>query len=192
MALAYAGVSVELREIIFRNKPAAMLNASPKGTVPVLVLGNGTVIDESIDVMHWALNQDDPDAWLVAGAAADELIDRFDNEFKPILDRYKYWDRYPELTRGGYLDQAMPYLRQLDHRLNTNDYLFGDRLSLADVALFPFIRQFAFADKPTFDNLSLPQLQDWLEGLLELPLFLQIMEKHVVWNEGDPPVMTKV
>ncbi len=183
MALAYAQISVEHREVVLRHKPAAMLAASPKGTVPVLVLSDGRVIDESLGVMHWALEQHDPDHWLATGEEAEKLIDLFDTEFKPILDRYKYWDRYPEFSQQDYLEQAMPYLRQLDDRLQKDEYLFGRNPGLADVALFPFIRQFVFSDKATFDKLPCTTLSAWLNRWLESPLFLNVMQKFDAWRE---------
>lgn len=184
MALAYAGVEVELREVVLRNKPAAMLQVSPKGTVPVMVLPNGTVIDESIDIMRWALAIHDPDKWRLAGAAADTLIEMNDFEFKPVLDRYKYSDRYPEFTHAEYSEQAKPFLLQLEVQLGDSEFLFGPSPGFADVALFPFIRQFAFVNKAAFDRLPFTRLQKWLAYFLGMPLFLDVMSKYPVWVEG--------
>lgn len=185
MALKYAGVQVELREIILREKPPQMLAVSSKGTVPVLVLPDGSVLDESYDVMRWALNHHDPDHWCEAALAAEAnaLIDQNDHSFKAHLDRYKYADRYPEHPMEYYRSQGEVFLTGLEKRLTAGEYLFGNSISIADVAIFPFIRQFAFVDKDWFDCVPYPNLQRWLANFLESDTFLSVMEKHAIWSE---------
>ncbi|TNF05999.1 MAG: glutathione S-transferase [Gammaproteobacteria bacterium] len=189
MALCYAGIQVELREILLKDKPSAMLEASAKGTVPVLVLEDGTVLDESYDVMRWALAKNDPDHWWdkVLAAQTDALVQKNDFEFKPWLDRYKYADRYPEFSLEHYLSRGEEFLQVLEEHLNANEFLLRDSLSFADVAIFPFVRQFALVDKDWFDGADYPLLQRWLEGLLLSDLFLGVMTKYPLWQEGDKP-----
>lgn len=167
-----------------------MLKLSPKATVPVLYLAAmNTVIDESIDIMHWALSQNDPDQWYLENGSArdanDELIHQNDEEFKPWLDKYKYADRHPEQTQESYRDCAERFLLKLEALLNKNDYLFGDKVSLADMAIFPFIRQFAFVDKAWFDQSDYQKLIAWLQKLLDSNLFNRVMNKYPRWQTGD-------
>jgi glutathione S-transferase len=185
MALHYAGVQVELREILLRDKPVSMLAASTKGTVPVLLLPEGTVLDESYDVMRWALEQHDPDGWWSDSFEAEinELIQENDGKFKIHLDHYKYFDRYPEQSMEYYRSQAETFLAVLEKKLTTGRYLLGDSISIADVAIFPFIRQFSFVDKDWFDDVPYPNLQSWLDNFLGSNLFLSVMDKHTVWQE---------
>ena len=160
-----------------------MLDFSPKGEVPVLIV-DGEVIDESLDVMQWALKQSDHDNWLEPDGMA-ELVARFDEEFKPVLDRYKYADRNPERSQIEYREEATPYLKELDERLSNTEFLMGARLSFADVALFPFVRQFAHVDKVWFDATEYINLVRWLNNLLESDLFLSVMKKYPQWHDGD-------
>lgn len=179
MALAISETGVEHREVALRDKPAAMLAASPKGTVPVVVCDDGTVIDESVDVMRWALGRSDPENWL-SGDDRD-LIAIIDGPFKHHLDRYKYSARHdsdPQEHRAG----AFAILEQLEGRLRENCNLCGDRRSMADIAIFPFIRQFANTDREWFDAQPLPHLQRWLGEHLDSPLFQQIMVKYDPWQ----------
>jgi len=187
MALDYAGVTVELREVLLRDKPPAMLRASAKGTVPVMILPDGRVIDESIDVMHWALAHGDPGGWWRDDLrdGTDKLIEENDLVFKKHLDHYKYADRYPDHPQVYYRDKAERFLSQLEHRLRQSCYLMADRLTFSDVAIFPFVRQFAFVDKPWFDQAPYPKLQAWLQMFLESDLFLGVMTKFPRWRE-DP------
>ncbi len=187
MALSYAGVQVELREILLRDKPDAMLAASAKGTVPVLVLPDGAVLDESYEVMRWALKNNDPDHWWDPALSSDidALIEQNDFSFKVHLDHYKYADRYPEQAMEYYRSQAEGFLQNLEDRLSTSRFLIGETLGFADVGIFPFIRQFAFVDKAWFDQAPYPQLQRWLEYFLGSRLFLSVMEKHPVWKASD-------
>ena len=151
LALNVSDIAIELREVVLRNKPESLLTASPKGSVPVLILPDGFVIDESWDIMLWALHQSDPEGWLGENAAyvniAKPLIIKNDSTFKYYLDRYKYPDRYPEHSQIYYRTQAEIFLQELEFRLNASTYLFGDTMSIADAGILPFIRQFASVDK---------------------------------------------
>jgi glutathione S-transferase len=182
MAIAVSGVQVELREVVLRDKPRELIAASAKATVPVLLLPDGEVIDESLDIMRWALSQNDPENWLVE--SNDELISANDGPFKQALDRYKYPHRY-DLTDGTeYRDAALMHLVYLNERLSAAPYLGGDRKSMTDVAIFPFVRQFAATDQTWFDALPLPALQAWLAGFISSDLFSQIMTRYPQWTAG--------
>jgi len=180
MALAYAGINYELREVSLKNKPAAMLTISPKGTTPVLQVGQ-VVLEESLDIMRWALLHHDPDRWHDF-PDMELLISRNDQEFKPDLDRYKYYVRYTE-PQAVYRQQAEKYLQVLEALLNQHLFLYsGDRLSLADVAIFPFIRQFAGVDRLWWQNSSYNRLKIWLNYHESSMLFQQVMSKTPVWS----------
>lgn len=186
LGIAFAGIIVELREIVLRNKPAHMLEISPKGTVPVLQLPDGGVIEESIEILEWALTQHDPQGLLHTDLAqADRLIQQNDNEFKYWLDRYKYFDRYPKQSQHEYRQQGEKFLQVLEGLLAQNSYLLGDRISKADIAIVPFVRQFVHVDREAFTALPYPKVQQWLDAWLEHPLFLAIMKKYQPWQEGD-------
>ena len=184
MAVQYSGVECELREVVLKNKPASMLSASPKGTVPVLLDGD-QVIDESIDIMSWALAKSDTDDWLIH-ALDHPLIKHNDGEFKFNLDRYKYFERYPEQSQSWYFNNALVFLHQLESLLVVDDegqyFLESPAISALDIAIFPFIRQFSFVDKSKFDALALPKLQAWLAFFLDSPLFLNVMTKYPAWR----------
>jgi len=190
LAIANAGVLVTLREIELRNKPADMLSVSPKGTVPVLVLPNGQIIDESLDIMLWALEIHDTNAWLSSwkNPAAQALVKRNDGEFKQALDRYKYADRYPEQPMAYYRQQAEVFLAELEHRLQNTCYLFSDHFSLIDAAIAPFVRQFAAVDAAWFNTSPYPLLRQWLQAFLASPLFKYIMQAYPVWTIGAEPL----
>lgn len=182
MALRYSGVKVEIHEVSLKDKPVEMLRASPKGTVPILILADGRVIDESLDIMQWALAQNDPEDWLMRdqpaqGALAESLIRDNDSSFKQALDRYKYFIRYPEQPKEAYRQQGEVFLGQLETRLGKSRYLCGERLSYADIAIFPFVRQFASADETWFEGAPYPHLRQWLTQLTSSSLFLATMEK---------------
>lgn len=179
VALKYAGVDVEIREISLRAKPASMLEVSPKGTVPVLVLPTGVVLEQSLDIMHWALIQRDDDGWLaVDSVQAKRLIDENDGAFKFALDRYKYPERYPEHPQQFYRMQGEVFLQKLEDQLSKQHYLLGDSISIADIAIFPFIRQFAAVDATWFAEANYPKLREWLAGLVGSTLFERIMQKQ--------------
>jgi glutathione S-transferase len=190
MALRYAGIAVEQREVALRDKPAALLAISPKATVPVLQLGDGTVMQESLDIMAWALERADPEGWLDAGDAdqAMQWIQLNDEAFKPLLDRYKYADRYPELSRSEHRERALKgFVDPLDCKLREDDYLLGARISWADVAIFPFVRQFAMVDKDWFDTAPLHGIQAWLAGWLSSALFASVMVKPPSAAQHEQP-----
>jgi glutathione S-transferase len=182
MALLVSGVVFDLREILLRDKPLEMLAVSPKGTVPVLVLPDGRVIDESLDIMHWALAQNDPENWL--DGADDALIAANDGPFKAALDRYKYPHRY-DVDPIEYRDATLPHLAVLDAQLAKVPYLQGAFGGLTDFALFPFIRQFAATDQQWFDATELPFLRDWLSRMLAVPVFIEAMVRYPRWVAGD-------
>lgn len=185
-----SGTTVELREIVLRDKPQSMLDASPKGTVPVLVLADGTVIDESRDIAEWALGRNDPLGWLLADpGAVDALIRINDGPFKAALDRYKYPDRYPgEGERADHRAAAAEILADLEMRLATTGCLLGDRAGWADHALLPFVRQFAHVDRAWFWAQPWPNLIAWLDRFLASSIFTVAMERHPVWQPGKPSV----
>lgn len=179
MALRYAQLNVEIREISLREKPTSMLRLSPKGTVPVLVLSDAQVIEESIDIVFWALQQYDPDAWLKVNLdTVKVLIDENDGAFKRALDRYKYPERFPDLPAADYRAQGEVFLSKLEQYLAKQTYLLSDQLTVADISIFPFIRQFANVDKTWFDKAPYPKLKVWLETLLHSDLFESIMQKQ--------------
>lgn len=199
MAIAVSAQSCELREIVLRNKPAPMLEASPKGTVPVLVLPEGRVIDQSLDIMLWALAKHDPQAWLEPeeGSLDDALalIEQCELMFKPSLDRYKYPDRYTGADALQSREQCLAWLRELDQRLmrfreqTAEPSLFGRRPCLADAALMPFVRQFAQVDRAWSDRQSWAELPRWLDAWLASELFEAVMAKHPVWDASQAAIV---
>lgn len=184
----YTNLNIALREVELKSKPASMLAASPKGTVPVLVLPDATVIDESRDIIAWVLEFDDSEGLQIGLAQQLALIDSNDLEFKHWLDRYKYAAGYPEKSQQEYRDLAEPFLQELETRLQSHTNLFADAPRIADLAIFPFVRQFAFVDKPWFDSAPYPRVQRWLADWLDHPLFERAMQKFVPWQAGDTPV----
>ncbi|WP_207866599.1 glutathione S-transferase [Pseudomonas sp. 58(2021)] len=177
MALRYSGVPVEIVEVSLKAKPAQMLAISPKGTVPVLD-ASGQVIDESLEIMRWALAQNDPDDWLLGGdSRIAELIEANDQVFKVHLNRYKYAERYPEQSMEVYRAEGALFLQKLDELLEGRDYLLAGHPSLADIALLPFVRQFAHVDRDWFATTPYERLQAWLQRFLESDLFTAIMKK---------------
>jgi len=186
MALWVAGIVVELREVKLAAKPPELIAASPKGTVPVLVLPDGTVIDQSMAIMRWALTQNDPENWLAGDDAA--LIAANDGPFKHHLDRAKYPGRYEEDGVTDHRAAAIALLGPLEARLQAAPWLCGESVTLTDIALFPFIRQFAAIDSDGFAAQPLPRLQQWLERLAASDLFASVMPKFAPWRAEDPPV----
>ena len=190
MALLSSGIEVELREVVLRDKPSHMLKLSPKGTVPVLWLADGTVIDESLDVMLWALQERDPEHWLPAErtnhAEALALIARNDDEFKFHLDRYKYPSRYEGAVGEEHRTAAESFLGTLEERLTQTPYLLGSQRTFLDAAILPFIRQFANTDRAWFDEAPYPALRGWMTRELEAPSFTGMMRKYPQWQAGFP------
>jgi glutathione S-transferase len=193
LALWKANISCELREVVLKDKPPSLPDYSSKATVPVLVLEEGTIIDESLGIMFWALERSDPDEWLSPPEGSiDEmsaLIKLNDDDFKRHLDRYKYPDRYEDVDPLYHRQEAERFLAHLDARLESREHLFGAEPSLADFAIGPFIRQFANTNRGWFDASEYKALKSWLEGFLALPLFEAIMEKYPQWHEGDAPIL---
>ena len=177
LAVRYSGVPVRIVEVSLKAKPAEMLALSPKGTVPVLNV-NGQVIEESLEIMQWALAQNDPDNWLLQGdPAVFALIAENDQDFKYHLDRYKYAERYPEQPMEQYRAGGEGFLQKLEALLAERDYLMANHLTLADAALAPFVRQYAHVDRVWFAGTPYKRLQAWLGRFLESPLFIAVMAK---------------
>jgi glutathione S-transferase len=187
LALAVAGIRCEVREIRLRAKPQAMLAASPKGTVPVLVLNHGTVLDESLNIMRWALDQRDPEGWLARDDAV--LVAMNDGTFKQDLDRYKYPQRH-DSDPFQHRDAGLLFLRMIDVRLGAAGQLCGSMRGLADAAIMPFVRQFAAVDRVWFEAQPLPALRSWLTAHLESDLFRAVMLAVPPWSENDRPIFS--
>ena len=184
MALKYASIEYDHREIEFRNKPQTMLLVSPKGTVPVLCV-DGRVLDQSVDIMRWALGKADPDNWRgVDESISQAWIERNDGPFKVLLDQYKYPNRFPELNQDDVLNSAIDLmLDPMDNLLRSNTYLLGNKISWVDVAIFPFVRQFAAVNSQRFEDLPFTSLKKWLNQHLESELFNAVMDKHPAWTD---------
>lgn len=184
MALQYSEIELEHREIKLNNKPQSMLLASPKGTVPVLCI-DGRVIDQSLDIMRWALGRSDPDKWMdVDENIAQSWINKNDGPFKALLDQYKYPNRYPELNQEETLSAIEALmLRPMETALQTSQYLLGSKMTWVDVAIFPFIRQFAMVNLQKFEQLPYPLVKQWLKQHLESRLFNAVMNKYPVWRD---------
>ena len=175
LAIAVAGIDVDKIDIELKHKPPEMLAISPKGTVPVLQLPDGRVLDESLDIMLWALSIHDPQQWLQG--RCDALISRNDGQFKYFLDRYKYADRYPEFSLDYYREKAEEFVAELNQLLNKHKFLIDDQPRLADMAIVPFVRQFALVDKNWFYTSQYSAVIRWLDVLLASDLFLSVMKK---------------
>ena len=186
MALAASGAEVMLREVLLKDKPAELLAASPKATVPVLVLSDGRVVEESLDVMQWALEYRDPLNWLEGEALDSDWISACDGDFKHWLDRYKYAERYPEHAAEDYRQNAEAFIQKLEDQLSVSDWMGGDAANAVDVALFPFMRQFAGVDPSWWQQAPYPHVQQWLENWLNSALFSAIMAKYPRWESGRP------
>jgi glutathione S-transferase len=185
MALLVSETPVRLREVVLRDKPAEMITASPKATVPVLVLPDGQVIDESLAIMHWALDHNDPHRWSLGSDAESALIAEADGPFKQALDRYKYPTRYDNVDPLEHRAAGLAFLEKLDGLIQTSGQLMCATPGLADHAIFPFVRQFANNDRNWFDQLPLPALQKWLGDHLASALFATTMVKYPQWKSGD-------
>jgi len=189
LALLVSSQAVEHREVELKNKPPEMLRASPKATVPVLVLADGVVLDQSLDIMRWALERHDPEGWLPVDAAhrdsLEALIAANDGEFKVHLDRYKYPHRYGLADGIAHRELARGFLEDLQNRLALNGFLNGTHFGLADAAIAPFVRQFAHTDTAWFAAQPWRQLSRWLSDFEASPRFVRVMEKHPVWPGVD-------
>lgn len=191
LAIVAAGLNVELREVELRNKPAELFTASPKATVPVLVLPNGDVIDESLDIMAWALSASDPNGWLDQPLSSDNshLIAYNDGEFKHFLDRYKYADRYPEQTAEDYRRHGESFLQHLENRLRHSPFLAGSGFGFVDAAIAPFVRQFAAVDTAWFATANYPNLRRWLHRFLASLPFEIVMQTYQPWSASNSPLI---
>ncbi|GLQ31736.1 glutathione S-transferase [Litoribrevibacter albus] len=207
LALWQSGIGFQLREILLKDKPQSMLDASPKGTVPVLIVNTESkfgsdhprmIVDESLDIMLWALTQQDPKGWLPRSSDLEDalaLIERMDTEFKSWLDRYKYFDRYPERSQIEYRQEFEVFLSELEQRLNQSSCLSGshflscNHFGFLDAAIAPFIRQFAHVDLEWFEHSPYPKLIQWLNEFKSSELFQRIMKKFPVWKEDDGAVL---
>ena len=188
LAILASGLTVELREIVLREKALEFLASSSKGTVPVLVTPS-VVIEESLEVMLWALDRSDPESWLVMPEAGYEWIARCDGPFKTALDHTKYAVRYPGLDPKQERGRAAEFLLDLNSQIANSGWIFGATCTLADMAIVPFIRQFANSDRSWFDAQPWPNLQRWLSRFLASDRFVSIMTKYPKWQAGDHPVL---
>ena len=186
LAIAVSGQTCELREVVLRDKPAELLQASPKGTVPVLVLPDGRVIDESLDIMDWALQCHDPWQWLADREAARHLIAQCDGPFKHHLDRYKYPNRYQLADGTADRDQGAVFLQRLQEALSTTAFLHSVQFGWADAAIAPFVRQFAHTDPTWFAAQPWPQLRQWLADFEASALFATVLHKYERWTPATP------
>ena len=184
MVLSYMEVSVELREVLLNERPQSLYKISSKGTVPVLLLKDGKVLDESLDIMRWAIKQGEQKLYEDKLNEQNQLIKYNDTKFKYWLDKYKYHVRYLEHSREYYQRKCSKTLAEYDMRLRENAYLMGDRIRLADIAIFPFIRQCANVDQNWFNN-KYPNLNRWLEIWKQSRLFKSVMMKYNQWRLGD-------
>lgn len=183
MAIASSGMQVLLREVSLRDKPQSLVDISSKATVPVLLTTDNRVIDESLDIMLWALRQSDPDTWLTNINYA--LIKNNDGPFKQWLDRYKYADRYPEHTQQFYREQGEQTLLMLEQTLADSAFLAGKTATLTDIAIFPFIRQFISVEQEWFKHAPYPKIRQWLNYFLTSELFQTTMQKYSPWHIED-------
>ena len=182
MAIHIAEIQLDHIEVSFKNKPQSLLDASPKGTVPVVITQSGKVIDESLDIMKWALEQSDPQNWLLKDNleqqnVMSQLVLKCDKEFKPLLDRYKYFDRFPEESQAAYRSRGEAYIQSLETQLTDHVFLVDDQMRFCDVAIFPFVRQFAGVDPDWFSQNQYKRVQRWLKCCVESDLFGAIMVK---------------
>ena len=191
MAIHISGQKCELREVLLRDKPPSMLEYSAKGTVPVLILQDGKVIDECLDVIDWALNLNDPDDWQRSKDTkkTKELIKINDGEFKYHLDRYKYSKRYDNEDPEFHRKKCLKFIESVNNELNNSKYIFDDNISYADIVVLPFIRQFRIADIEWFDSLPYDNLKKWLSSFLDSSLLHSIMKKYDLWKEGDKSIV---
>ena len=185
MALTQIDLTMELREVSLKNRPQQLHDISPKETVPVLQLQNGEVIDESLDIMLWCFQQNEGQSEY---SSQLEFIKIIDGEFKYWLDRYKYHEMHPEYSRDYYHDKCTVILSQFEKLLEKNIYFSGNEMQLADMAIFPFIRQFAHVDKDWFLS-AFQTLTEWYQRIHTSPVFTGVMEKYDFWKEGDDPLL---
>ncbi|MBL4712050.1 MAG: glutathione S-transferase [Gammaproteobacteria bacterium] len=192
MALKYAAIKVELRQVELKNMPIELINISPKSTVPVLQLDDKKIIDESWDIVKWALLQNDPDNWLGINnqylPEVEKLVEKNDYSFKKNLDFYKYANRFPEHSEEYYRNACEIFIGQLELMLSDKDFLLSKNMTLADIAVFPFVRQFSMVNIKHFRQSSYIRVQRWLERLINTPIFQEAFTKHPTWKTGNVEV----
>lgn len=186
MALLYGDIRVELREVRLNDLPMEMLEISSKATVPVMQFEDGSVLDESLDIIDWALSTADPENW--SQLSDESLVKENDERFKPLLDQYKYAVRFPEKSQLEHRHATLFFLHRLNKRLQQSAYLAGDRQGRVDIAIMPFVRQFAGVEPEWFRQCEFAALRSWLQGMLNSILFQQAMQKYPVWHVGNEPV----
>jgi glutathione S-transferase len=189
LAIFKSKKAVELRDVKLTDKPVAMLNASPKGTVPILVVAPAQVIDESLDVMLWSLGKSDPDNLLCNLPDLLAFINVYDSEFKPCIERYKAAKRYHEFNLNECREACEVHIQDLEKRLSEHTYIFGERESLADIAILPFIRQFAKVERQWYVQSSYVNVKRWLNAYLQSRMFNQVMAQYSIWEEGSEVVV---
>ena len=193
MAIAVSGVQMQLREVVLKNKPPELLLTSPKGTVPVVRRVDGSVLEQSLDILDWVLSISDPAGWKAYPsdvlAEMAKLIEENDVSFKQHLDQYKYADRYPDESKETYRARCHTYLQKLEDRLSVQPHLFSERVSYADVAIFPFVRQFSKVDEQWFAQAPYPALRNWLGRFATGDLFISVMKKYKPWRQGNPSML---
>ena len=186
MAIFIADVKVEIREVNLSDKPLDMLALSSRGTVPLLHFSTGEIIEESLEIMTWALGKHDPSGWLSEyNGVSRALVSENDSTFKKHLDGYKYWQRCPEQTQLQARKEAELFVMKLEHLFDGSEYFFGNSANLADIAIFPFIRQFSAVDPAWFEEAPYPHLRSWLNRLLTDNVFITSMQRNPSWRDGD-------
>ena len=193
-AISSSKIKVEVREIKLKEKPSEFLKLSPKGTVPVLITNSGEVLEESLDIIYWALNKNDPHKWLAKGKLENQdiikLLDDLENKFKPNLDKYKYPSRFSGVDQYLHRDKNLCFLKKLNSYLENNKSLNCEHLSLLDYAIFPFVRQFRNVDQDWFDKLNFIFLNKWINQIIDSKDFSSIMKKFKKWEPNDVPIYT--
>ena len=193
-AIRSSKIIVEIREIKLQEKPSEFLKLSPKGTVPVLITNSGVVLEESLDIIYWALNKNDPHKWLAKGKLENQeiikLLDDLENKFKPNLDKYKYPSRFSGVDQFFHRDKNLCFLNKLNSYLENNKSLNCEHLSLLDYAIFPFVRQFRNVDQDWFDKLNFIFLNKWINQIIDSKNFSSIMKKFKKWEPNDVPIYT--
>ena len=183
MALSYCKVKFEIREISLKDRPQSLYEISKKGTVPVILTKDNIVIDESLDIMIWALERNHNQTWLNKDNKEMGLINLNDTEFKKYLDRYKYHDRHPQNSKESYRNKCNTILEQYDKKLIKSQYLINDNINIADISIFPFVRQFANVDYTWFEN-NYFYLSRWLKNISSSEIFISVMKKYDTWDKN--------
>ena len=183
MALSYCEVEVELREISLKDRPQSLYEISKKGTVPAMLTKDNIVIDESLDIMIWALERNHNQTWLNKDNKEMSLINLNDTEFKKYLDRYKYHDRHPQNSKESYRNKCNTILEEYEKSLIKSQYLINDNVNIADISIFPFVRQFAKVDYTWFEN-NYVYLSRWLKNISSSEIFTSVMKKYDTWDKN--------